>query len=397
MYETRVVALFSPVRPKTPFSTLPFWCFSPLAFETMNTGCVSPLISKQPAAFVNAANKRQGYTVIYKDEGGKHTRHYSLRLSLAQSTRKVSIAAYVRCNNPACPQHVNVQASPSFISDALFQVIACNRTGFRGPLHFCKSPVNKWAQKNHVSSYETSNDLAVEVECKFRKVSCKVSCPVCSGLTRYVVAVATDDDCVEETLPVQVKSKRKIPASMRHKSEREIIAYKAKTRHARTVADIKKEEKATNKRQRPNTPNAPVMSKRQKGSEEPSDDVTSAMMRRFMNMTDEEKVEFVREKHQHIEHLERKLVYQQGLLSFMSEQGAYRRKPDNFSADDCLPPLFGLSREEEHVVFLDTETHPLTVKTAMVPEPITAFSASIEEEDPLEHIEDLELQHWDLP
>lgn len=366
----------------------------------MKTACVSPLISKQPLAFVNAHNKKQKYAVIYKDEGGKYTRHYPLRLSIAQATRKVSLASFIKCNNPACSRHVQVYSSPEFAGDTLFQVEACNRSGFRGPLRFSTSPVSVWADKANVWSFETFNDVALEVHCKFLKVSCKVSCPVCSGLTQFVVAVATDDGCIEETLPVVVKSKRKIPASMRNKSQREINAYKAKSRMGKHCLDNKTNTKTAKRRK---LSDVIVVDTPQKSEKQETPKALTSfeknltpLERRFLEMTDKEKVLYVQQKEQRIQQLETELNYVKSVLDTVAKQGAYVPKPKNFSAAESLSPLFGMSKAVEDTLFVDTNTHPFTVKDATVPEPLTSFLADIDREQ-MPELADIDLASWDLP
>ena len=366
----------------------------------MKTVCASPLICKQPPAFVNAHNKKQKYAVIYKDEGGKYTRHYPLELSIAQTTRKVSLASFIKCNNPACSRHIQVYSSPEFASDTLFQVEACNRSGFRGPLRFSKTPVSVWRQKANVWSFETFNDVALEVHCKFQKVSCKVSCPVCSGLTQFVVAVATDDGCIEETLPVVVKSKRKIPASMRNKSQREINAYKAKSRSGKHCLDKKTN---TNTAKRRKLSHVVVVDASKKSEKQKTQKAATmfeknltALERQFLKMTDKEKVLYVQQKEQRIQQLETELKYVKSVLDTVAKQGAYVHKPKNFSAAESLSPLFGMSKAVEDTLFVDTNTHPFTVKDATVPEPITSFFADIDRE-PMSELADIDLADWDLP
>ena len=358
----------------------------------MSTTHTHRVIAKQPAAFVNEHNKRQKFAVIYKDEGGKHTCHYSLRLSLVPSNRKVSIVAFTKCTKPGCSYHRSITSSPSFAGKSLFQVVSCNRAGYCGPLFPSKTHVKEWAKKRDVWSFQASNDSCIDVECKFLKVSCKVSCPSCSGMTQFVVAVATDSGIIEETLPVFVKSKRKIPASMRNKSQREINAYKAKSRQEKRC--LLTETKSTPIKRKlaltsftMNTPN-----KKSKV------DVArlTPKQRAFYNLTDKEKIAALDQKDLRIQQLERRIAYLQSELSTLAQQGVYKDKPANFSSVKNLAPLLGLDEQQESDIFGFSHPSPLTMEEATVPEPISVFLADFGRE-PMPEFTDIDLENWDLP
>lgn len=197
----------------------------------MNTARLSPLIKAQPKLFVDAKGVQQDYVVVYKDEGGKHTYHHTMRVSVPATTQTVSVAAYAQCSDPACAQHSEVLRAPRFVSDQFFYVRECCRSGYKGPLPPASAPVHAWRDKANVWSYKTFMDEELVIKCNFLKVTSKCVCGACGGETHFKIAVVTDGNCVDTSLPVCVMSKRKIPASMRKKSQREIKAFMEKARN----------------------------------------------------------------------------------------------------------------------------------------------------------------------
>lgn len=182
---------------------------------------------------------------MYKDEGGKYAYHHTMRASLSFETRTVSIAAYAQCRDARCAQRSDISDSPPFLSDQLFSVRECSRAGFKGPLLDAPVGVRVWQDKANVWSYKTFMDKEVVIKCNFMKVTSKCMCSICGGETLFKIAVATDsnsvDTSVDTSLPICVMSKRKIPASMRKKSQREIEAFIVKARKKKAANTQKRE------------------------------------------------------------------------------------------------------------------------------------------------------------
>jgi len=194
-----------------------------------------PLIKTQPAPCKNAKGETQQYVVVYKDEGGKYNYDHTMRLIVPQTTTKISVAAYATCINAACAMSLSdVSGPPQFVSDKLFCVMECSRSGFKGPMSKTPFPVAAWGEKSNVWSFTSFMNTAVDIKCNFLKVSSKCICNTCGGETRFKIVVATNDNRVGTSLPISVKSKRKIPASMRKRSQRDIEAFIKKTRHKKT-------------------------------------------------------------------------------------------------------------------------------------------------------------------
>lgn len=202
----------------------------------MNVGTLSPLIKTQPKRFTNARGVKQSYVAVYKDEGGKHSVHFEMTARVPHTTRRVSIGAFAECTDASCPQHCSKTDTPDFVSNQLFRVVECSRAGYRGPLTAAANPVPGWEGKSNLWSYDTFMDHIVHIKCNFLKVTSKCMCTKCGAETRFRVIVATDENCVDTSLPVRVLSKRKIPASMRKKSQREIKAFMDKSKSKRALS-----------------------------------------------------------------------------------------------------------------------------------------------------------------
>lgn len=224
-----------------PHTNTFYYLFAPTLFfalpppSDMNTARLPPRIEEQPKPFVDANGTKQGYVLVYKDEGGKHTYHHTMRVSLPPGTHTVSVAAYARCKDPACAQHFDVLPPPRFVSDQFFHVRECARDRYKGPLQHASEPVHAWRGKANVWSYKTFMDDSLVIKCNFLKVTSKCTCSACGGDIQFKIAVATDNNCVVTSLPICVMSKRKIPASMRKKSQREIKAFMDKARNKKAV------------------------------------------------------------------------------------------------------------------------------------------------------------------
>ena len=266
----------------------------------MNIGCLSPLIKQQPKAFVDAKGKKHGHVIVYKDEGGKHAYHYAMRVSVPHTTRTISVAAYAQCTNTKCAHHSDIFGLPQFVPATMFCVMECSRADHRGPLRAAPAPVAEWTGKPNVWSYTTCLDTALDIKCNFSKVTSKCMCPSCGGETQFKIAVATDENCVDVSRPICVMSKRKIPASMRKKTEKEIKAFMDKTRNKKCARQTGRKRSPPLKiRVPPVQRNAPL---------------ADAML---LAMTDVQKMYYIKDQDAELQRLQRKLA---GLEAQLAKQ-----------------------------------------------------------------------------
>ena len=328
----------------------------------MNTARLSPLIKAQPKPFVDANGVNQGYVVVYKDEGGKYAYHYTMRVSVPTTTRTVSVAAYAQCRNPACSQHRGVLPLPQFVSEQLFHVRECGRARYKGPLPRTSTPVHAWREKANVWSYKTFMDDSIVIKCNFLKVTSKCMCGACGGETQFKIAVSTDNNCVDTSLPICVMSKRKIPASMRKKSQREIEAFMDKTRNKKAV-QAHKRKGAANSRLIQKKFSKPAQPSKRKClssvTELDIDAMTFAERTRYIEMQDIS----IKEMSTKIDDLKANLEKKEKLLAALEQQKANKRQKidantensvcitpcTNFSGIDATPPTFFFQPADDRV------------------------------------------------
>ena len=310
----------------------------------MNTARLSPLIKAQPKPFVDANGAQQDYVVVYKDEGGKHTYHHTMRVSVPATTQTVSVAAYAQCRDPACAQHNEILRAPQFVSDQFFHVRECARDRYKGPLPPASAPVHAWRDKANVWSYKTFMDKELVIKCNFLKVTSKCMCSACGGETQFKIAVVTDGNCVDTSLPVCVMSKRKIPASMRKKSQREIKAFMDKARNKK-VRQHKKRKGVMGSR-----PIQIRLAKKVKVATPKRVVYTTEAM--VHAMTFDERLRFIefqdtsiKNMTLEIEGLRAELAKKEQLLADCEQQKAKKRQKLNANTDDdaCITPRTNLS------------------------------------------------------
>jgi len=309
-----------------------------------NTARLSPLIKAQPKPFVDANGVNQGYVVVYKDEGGKYAYHYTMRVSVPTTTRTVSVAAYAQCRNPACSQHHGVLPPPQFVSEQIFHVRECGRARYKGPLPRTSTPVHAWREKANVWSYKTFMDDSIVIKCNFLKVTSKCMCGACGGETQFKIAVSTDNNCVDTSLPICVMSKRKIPASMRKKSQREIEAFMDKTRNKKAVQAHKRKGAAAVRliQKKFSKPAQPAKRKRLSSvTELDIDAMTFAERTRYIEMQDIS----IKEMSTKIDDLKANLEKKEKLLAALEQQKANKRQKFNANTDDnvCITPCTNFS------------------------------------------------------
>lgn len=358
----------------------------------MNTACLSPLIKAQPKPFVDVKGVNQGYVVVYKDEGGKHTYHYTMRVSLPPTTHTVSIAAYAQCRDPACSQHCDVLPPPQFVSDQLFHVRECARAGFKGPLPRAPIPVYAWREKANVWSYKTFMDDSVVIKCNFLKVTSKCMCSACGGETHFKIAVATDNNCVDTSLPICVMSKRKIPASMRQKSPKEIKAFMDKARKKKAVRGHKRKGAATVLPIQ-NELSKPVQSAKRKCPSSVSKSDIHSMTYEERSRFIENQNAFIKEMKSKINGLKAELAKKEQLLAAFQQQKASKRQKLSADTDSevCITPRTN---------YADVDATPSTSLWLLdgdrVPvEPYSLYANDVAGNFP--EIEELDFDNWDLP
>jgi hypothetical protein len=308
----------------------------------MNTPRLSQLIKAQPKPLVNAQGVDQGYVVVYKDEGGKYAYHYTMRVSLPPNTHTVSVAAYARCKDPACAQHFDALPPAQFVCDQFFHVRECARDRYKGPLQCASAPVHAWRGKANVWSYKTFMDSELVVKCNFLKVTSKCTCSACGGDIQFKIAVATDNNCVDTSLPICVMSKRKIPASMRKKSEREIKAFMDKARNKKAVHAHKRKGAAVI-RPIQNKTSKPVQPAKRKHSFIDADihAMTFEERTRFIEMQNAS----IKEMSSKINGLKADLAKKEQMLAALKQQKANKRQKLNANMydDACITPRTNLS------------------------------------------------------
>lgn len=371
----------------------------------MNTACLSPLIKEQPKPFVDAAGANHGHVVVYKDEGGQYTYHYPMRVSVPHTTQKISVAAYTQCTNTMCAQHCDVSGCTQFVSDKLFSVMDCSRAGHRGPLVSAPTPVAEWEGKPNVWSYVTFMDTALDIKCNFWKVTSKCMCGACGGETQFKIAVATDQNCVDVSLPIRVMSKRKIPASMRKKSQREIKAFMEKTRHKKCVKQEGRKRKSDAvavvkarpalKIKAPRVPqNRPVL----------LEDTA------VLSMTEAQKFYYIKEQDANIQRLESELERLEAELAKQKKLVAATKEQKN----KRLKIATGRDERDEQSEFVDTPVNVVSLCSTPdtffqfpssqdnVLEPLSLFGDRLEDrlddrlDDDISKIPELDFDGWDI-
>lgn len=366
----------------------PLLCFT----AEMNTACLSPLIKAQPKPFVDAKGVNQGYVIVYKDEGGKHTYHHTMQVSLPPATHTVSIAAYAHCTDPTCSQHCDALPPPKFVSDQLFDVRECARDGFKGPLPRASVPVYAWREKANVSSYKTSMDDSLVIKCNFLKVTSKCMCNTCGGETQFKIVVATDNNCVDTSLPICVMSKRKIPASMRKKSQKEIKAFMDKARNKKAV-QVHKRKGAAAVCPIQNKMSKPTRSAKRKC-------LPSASNSDIHAMTFEERTQFIKKQNASIKEMSSKinglkaeLAKKEHLLAAFQQQKASKRQKLSAITDSemCITP-----RTNYPHVYATPPTFSWLLNGDRVP--VEPFPLNDNERvGDFPEIEELDFDNWDLP
>ena len=302
----------------------------------MNTASLTPLITAQPKPYVNAKGVEQDYVVVYKDEGGKYIYHYTMCVDVSRSTHTVSVAAFAQCVDPMCARHFDIYNSPKFVSDQLFRVRECGRAGYKGPLPPAPCAVGAWRNNANVWSYKTSMDGALVIKCNFLKVSSKCMCPTCGGETRFKIAVATNDNCSATSFPICVMSKRKIPAHMRAKSQKEIEAFMGKSRCKKTGNTHKRKNAAAARpiQKRKKRGVGVVQQPEKKRASTTTEDTIRAMTISERNAFIETQNACINELNTKVKSLEFELAKQQQLLAVYENKKANQRQEVNAIMDD---------------------------------------------------------------
>lgn len=216
-----------------------------------------PLIEEEPACFENAEGQRQRYTVHYKDEGGKDA-HVPLLLHLLEGEQQFSVVAVLHCEHCEAGEfcHRDARKSESggsggsggcvkkdrLVTLNLFKIQECTTLDEYPSQHARRKEVQHpwllnpgsasgaWRKFANVYTLNSPKQARrVLLRCRFNAVSVSMRCHKCSqNKTQYRVVVRTDHDREAWSVPIWVKSKRKIPADKRDMSAAEIRDFKAR-------------------------------------------------------------------------------------------------------------------------------------------------------------------------
>ena len=187
------------------------------------------LLRSQPALHVDADGRRHSHSVHYKDEGGSKT-SYTFDLNLLQREKEFCVGADLMCSNPKC---AHATASKNFVGPHMFQVAKCTAIHLRGKgksadPHMLNGNcgIGAWSKRRNAYTFcAETNCAAARLHCRFKTVNNTSKCKTCGAATHYAVSLLTDAKRTVTLAPVVVRSKRKIPVSMRKKSEKEIKEF----------------------------------------------------------------------------------------------------------------------------------------------------------------------------